>query len=583
MQDTSPLPSIMELPPTPAHTVPSQQAATLAIDSITAEDADPTAHAKTTDSASLLVITSQSILDLLQIMAPLLDAGVPAQARVVPALDEADLSQQDQRQLLQESFNKTCSILHSVRASAYHNQQKVQANFVNTSSSPITPPYSYTADCVNSTVADSALKNVQTFNGEVAEAPQQLQEFLRSIFDLAQTHKITRETTIRVLQRKCTSVARVLVDAYLETLDITAEDSLLKLTLYMESKWSLSWSPSLARARLTALSRTHQNSSNYSSLQASIIKLSHLASLDQPQAQRASIVTASQLSAFTSCLSKGDQSLLLQSDAERTSQGIQPHTLASAVDFLLSHHASRNAHTAARSLMDRSDSLINHTGSDLVMYGRERYNTNQREEPGKPRAPRPRFASAPPQSRGRDPSRAPRPGGWGERQARQAPPRRDRTPGPPDKKGDKSVYHTCETAGVEKGNCIRCNSNQHLMNSPSCRFYNTPIPKNPCHQAGQPGHDCRGGAHYSRFCAQAPSGRGGARTAPASRGARGSRLSRAPTRDPPPQRAASQARNSSSRSRGGARGRRGQVRNAAYVAKEPDDSSPLDNYFLSPQ
>ena len=164
----------MELPPTPAHTVPSQQAATLAIDSITAEDADPTAHAKTTDSASLLVITSQSILDLLQIMAPLLDAGVPAQARVVPALDEADLSQQDQRQLLQESFNKTCSILHSVRASAYHNQQKVQANFVNTSSSPITPPYSYTADCVNSTVADSALKNVQTFNGEVAEAPQQL-------------------------------------------------------------------------------------------------------------------------------------------------------------------------------------------------------------------------------------------------------------------------------------------------------------------------------------------------------------------------------------------------------------------------
>ena len=85
----------MELPRIPAHTVPSQQAATLAIDSITAEDADPTAHAKTTDSASLLVITSQSILDLLQILAPLVDAGVPAQPRVVPALDEADLSQQD--------------------------------------------------------------------------------------------------------------------------------------------------------------------------------------------------------------------------------------------------------------------------------------------------------------------------------------------------------------------------------------------------------------------------------------------------------------------------------------------------------
>ena len=201
----------METPDTPAHTLPSKQVARLAIDSITADDADPADHTKTTDSASLLVLTSQTMIDLLQVLAPLVDAGVPNQPRVVPALGVADQTQDEQRQVLQDSLNKTCMILHSVRASAYHSKQKVQSNFVNTSASPITPPYLYTAECTNSTVADSALKNVQTFNGEVAEAPQQLQEFLRSIFDLAQTHKITRETTIRVLQRKCTSVARVLV------------------------------------------------------------------------------------------------------------------------------------------------------------------------------------------------------------------------------------------------------------------------------------------------------------------------------------------------------------------------------------
>ena len=573
----------MEIPRPPAASLPSQVEARATVEKLLAEEPDSTSFTKTTDLASLLVLTSQAFLEVLGVLAPLVSENVPGAARPVPALGPDEVSQLAQRQKLQEKVNEASMVLHTVRASAHHSRQKVKANYVNTNSSPITPLYAHTDECTNTTVTDSALKTVSVFNGEVADAPQQLQEFLRNINDLAQTHRLTREATCRILQRKCTSVARVLVDAFIDSIDLAADDSLLKLTLYMENKWSLSWSPSLARAQLTALSRTHQNSNQYASLQASIIRLSHLASLDQPPAQRANIVTASQLAAFTSCLSRSDQSLLLKSDAERSSQSIQPHGLASAVDFLLSHHASRNAHLQARSLFDRSDSLLNNAGtSEPAMYGGERGAAPAYRDP----APDPsrsrnrqRFSSAPPPLRRRDQSRGQsRPGGRqedqrpdrGDRGGQQGMTRRDRTPGPPSRQpgNNKAVFHTCDSAGVPKGACIRCSSTSHLMNSPSCRFADTPLPKTPCTQSGQPGHSCRGGAHFSRYCRKDPSTRPlGNREGRDSRDARESRTM-----------GQRSGRGGARSKRGGRSSRQQGGRNAAYLARE-EEPSPLDTYF----
>ena len=63
-------------------------------------------------------------------------------------------------------------------------------------------------------VSDSALKLLTTFYGDSDKESENLRTFLRAIFDVALTNKLTTECTAAIIKRKLQGTARRLIDAY---------------------------------------------------------------------------------------------------------------------------------------------------------------------------------------------------------------------------------------------------------------------------------------------------------------------------------------------------------------------------------
>ena len=92
---------------------------------------------------------------------------------------------------------------------------------------------------------------------------------------------------VRLVQRRTNLTARTLVDNYLAGLsDPTQPGTLLKLVLYLEKNFSLSWRPSQAKASLAHLPQKYKNTRNFVQLQARILQLSQLASLSEKEEDR---------------------------------------------------------------------------------------------------------------------------------------------------------------------------------------------------------------------------------------------------------------------------------------------------------
>ena len=81
-------------------------------------------------------------------------------------------------------------------------------------------------------ITDSTLKTIKVFRGESVDWPEELQSWLRSIYDIQKTSNLSRNAVIKVILRKSDGVARILVEAYLKLINDTAEDCLLKVILF---------------------------------------------------------------------------------------------------------------------------------------------------------------------------------------------------------------------------------------------------------------------------------------------------------------------------------------------------------------
>ena len=553
--------------PPPAESQPFQESAaqiSASLGLITVANADRPQISGSTDSATLLAMALQSIMNFAGSLTPVLHAAVADGEVDLPGAPAAPRAHQQEH--LQEALHTLFIHLRNIRAEAFNSTKKYKSHHINLSISPITPPYPQTEECIVTQVTDSALKSVALFKGENPDCPADLQFFLRSVYDLGQTHHLTHATIIRILQRKTDSVARTLLDSFLVDLDLQADDALLKVALFLESKFALSWSPSLARAQLVSLQKSHAGTTNYTTLHATILRLSHLASLDQPELSRPEFVTSHQLSSFLACLSKADQNLLLRSEAQRTAQNLPKLTLATAVDELLNHHATRTAHASAKQLLDRSGSMAGNPPTEGAFYAPQ-----PREPPARARqtsrAPnRPRRSSEPPPTRrdnARAPSRRPTPRDEGRPSASQRQDSRQSRsakgaqaglkPRDPKPKDGKPIFHTPESAGVPRGNCLRCNSSSHLMNSPRCHHAGQEMPPTPCRQPG-----CAGGLHWSKHCKAATS-----------------------TRDRQSRPRESQGRRSArpSRPRSSAAQRLHQPATPAFAAQEYTPEDAIDQYF----
>ena len=383
---------------------------------------------------------------------------------------------EDKKNVLREAIHPSLLALANVQHQCCLQSKRYDGDFIDVEMEcAISPPYDFTADDNIDTVNDQALRNAGTFSGSVPDSPELLQSFLRSLYDIGRTSRLSESCMVKLVQRRTLSTARVLVDNFLASLPDTSQPgTLLKLVLYLERNFSLSWAPDQCKASLAHLPQKFRNTKNFAQLQARILQLSQLASLSEREEDRPAYLKANQLPVFMAALSKEDQDLLLRLETQRRSQALPSLDLSSAVKFLLQHHAARNV-TAAE-LSGKSDSITPQTSHDSALM------TQQGLRPRRRRAD-----SAPPRRlEGRQRSAS---------SARPPPSRLVAQDSAPKKEPIWQKYQ------VPRGACIQCSSTQHRLNDPACPYKGTgnPLPPSACRYPGCK-ESGRGGGHWAEHC-----------------------------------------------------------------------------------
>ena len=384
--------------------------------------------------------------------------------------------QAERREALRENIRGPMLALANVNHACCQQSKRYDGDWIDVEQeSAINKPYEFTADDNVETVNDQALRNAGQFSGDKGpDCPELLQAFLRSLYDIGRTSRLSEACMVRLVQRRTLLTARTLVDNYLAGLsDPTAPGTLLKLVLYLEKNFSLSWRPPQAKASLAHLPQKYKHTKNFVQLQARILQLSHLASLSEKEEDRPAYLKAHQLPVFMAALNREDTDLLLRLEAQRRNQALPALTLSSAVEHLLNHHAARNVQSGE--LPGRSESLIPQTSGDSAMLVTQT-----------PRPRRRRADSAPPRRNQEDRHRS---------SSRPPPPAKGETKEPPPRR--QPIW---EKYGVPRGRCLQCSSPNHRVDDPSCPYKGTsPLPPSACNYPG-----CRdsgrGGAHWAAHC-----------------------------------------------------------------------------------
>ena len=399
---------------------------------------------------------------------------------------------------LHGDINRAVLVLSNIREYTFQAAKQYEDYWVDTSIQPITAIPEMTAANINTSVPDSCLKHCLIFKGSSGDQPEELQAWFQSIFDCTKTSGLTRATTIKLLQRRCTNVARTIIDQFIETLDdLDADDALLKVTLFMESKYSLGWSASVCKAELQGLAQKYKGTKNYVALQAKIVKLAHLASLGEPKEDREVFLKSNELPIFQSCLSSGDKDILLRLETQRKNGNLPLLTLSNAVNSLLTHHAARQAQQQIEGTPS-INSLDNNVESEQVLMAQQQDVQFKRSQQGRSASSRRQTPRS--QSRGRDPgqNRQMRPGDLARapsrprRQGEQPRQRHDQLQNQSDRNGDQPLW---KRLGISKFTCPRCCSNGHYhINDNRCPFANTPIPPSPCSRC------LKSGFHFANLC-----------------------------------------------------------------------------------
>ena len=423
-----------------------------------------TVHLTKEDGEKYLLYVTSSVMKALHAM-----------TNVVEELITGD-QQEERKAALRDAIHKPLLALANVNHLCCQQSKRYDGDYIDIETDcAITKPYEFTADDNIDTVHDQALRNAGTFSGDRPDCPELLQSFLRSLYDIGRTSRLSEACMVKLVQRRCLLTARVLVDNFLASLpDPSSPGTLLKLVLYLEKNFSLSWRPSQAKASLAHLPQKYRNTKNFVQLQARILQLSQLASLSEKEEDRPAYLKAHQLPVFMAALTREDNDLLLRLEAQRRNQALPPLNLASAVEHLLHHHAARNI--TPGEMPGRSDSLAPQMSDDSAMLAQQSFRPRRRRADSVP-------TRRPQEERRRSSSRPPPPG------------RSD------NKESQSRRMPLWEKYGVPRGSCLQCSSPTHRVDDPSCPYRNTspPLPPSSCNYPG-----CRdsgkGGAHWAAHC-----------------------------------------------------------------------------------
>ena len=196
-------------------------------------------------------------------------------------------------------------------------------------------------------VSDSALKLLPSFLGDTDKEHENLRTFLRAVYDVAITNRLTEACTKAVLRRKLAGTARKLIDSYELEMEKPDHPSLKEIVLKLEDRFMADLQPELANARLSMLKKTPNQT--YQKLEGEISELAVLAARGEKE-NKAMWIKQRKIEVFKAAISEEDRQLLSRENQSRNITGIAEMNLSQAVDFLIKNYSEQNAFMEANQI-----------------------------------------------------------------------------------------------------------------------------------------------------------------------------------------------------------------------------------------
>ena len=197
-------------------------------------------------------------------------------------------------------------------------------------------------------VSDSALKLLSSFKGDTDSEAENLKSFLRGIYDVATTNKLTETCVKAILKRKLNSTARRLIDTLEEEMSTPDRPTLQEIVLKLEDRYMAEWQPEIASARLSMY--TKQPNLTYQKMEGEISELTRLAARGEKTSDKPNWIKNKKVAVFKQAISEEDRQLVSRENQSRNIAGLSEMSLSQMVDFLLKNYSEQNAFATVSSL-----------------------------------------------------------------------------------------------------------------------------------------------------------------------------------------------------------------------------------------
>ena len=197
-------------------------------------------------------------------------------------------------------------------------------------------------------VSDSALKLLTSFKGDTDTEAENLKSFLRGIYDVATTNKLTETCVKAILKRKLTSTARRIIDTLEEEMTSPDRPTLQEIVLKLEDRYMAEWQPEIASAKLSMY--TKQPTQTYQRMEGEISELARLAARGEKTSDKTNWIKNKKVSVFKQAISEEDRQLVSRENQSRNIAGLSEMTLSQMVDYLLKNYSEKNAFATVSSL-----------------------------------------------------------------------------------------------------------------------------------------------------------------------------------------------------------------------------------------
>ena len=251
--------------------------------------------------------------------------------------------------------------MHMLQQRQQENQRKLEGEDFDDKREPICeiPPSLATNEIDH--VLDTALKLLPVFQGDTDSEADNLKQFLRQVFDVAQTNKLNEKCVLNIIRRRLSGTATKLIDIYIK--EQATPPKLRQVDLKLEELFMTSWTPEIANAKLSLYKK--KPSQTYQALQGEIAELVDLASRGEEPDTRQTWIKSRRVGVFKQAVSEEDRQLVSRENQSRSKTGLNEMNLSQMTHFLIKIYSEQEAFSTvshlktSRKYDDESVQVIN--------------------------------------------------------------------------------------------------------------------------------------------------------------------------------------------------------------------------------